>query len=268
DSKVEVIAPADLPLKVAAQGEGMEQASATEQGEMRHRITYHAQPARAAEDRMTSPLDRDPRIAISTFADYEEMGRSYWAEARSAMEVTPEVARLADEITAGLSDKRAQARAISTWVKPHIRYVFVVLGAARGVPTPATAVLKNRYGDCKDHAVLMSALLAAKGIAVEHVLINGENAYTLNEPATMGYLNHVMLYLPELGLYDDSTAQFASFGVLADAGYDKPVIHVSDRGAHTARTPAMHPEDHVSTRRTPSSVSAHGPVSGETEQLA
>ena len=266
DSKVEVIAPASLALEVAAQGEGMEQSSVTEGGEIRHLITYHARPAMLAEDRMTSPLDRDPRIAISTFADYEELGRSYWAEARGAIEATPEITRLADEITAGISDKRAQARAISHWVKANIRYVFVVLGATRVVPNPASAVLRNRYGDCKDHAVLTSALLAAKGIAVEHVLINGESAYTLPEPATMGYLNHVMLYLPELGLYDDPTQQFASFGVLAAAEYDKPVIHVSGARAYRAQTPAMKPEEHVSKRRTELAVAADGAVSGTTEQ--
>ena len=267
DSTVRVVAPSTLKLKVGVHGEGMEHTTAAVGNETRHLITYHAQPMVPAEERMTASLDRDPGVSISTFEDYRELARSYWDAARSAIEVTPEIARLADDITRGSTDKRTQAKAISNWVKSNIRYVFIVLGTTRVVPHNASDVLKNRYGDCKDHAVLMSALLAAKGIAVEHVLINGGYAYTLPEPAAMGALNHVMLYLPELGLYDDSTAQFASFGVLPDAGYDKPVIHVSDRGAYTARTPAMHPEDHVSTRRTRMSVSADGTVSGETDQF-
>ena len=82
----------------------------------------------------------------------------------------------------------------------------------------------------------------------------------------MGYLNHVMLYLPELGLYDDPTQQFASFGVLAAAEYDKPVIHVSGARAYRAQTPAMKPEEHVSKRRTELAVAADGAVSGTTEQ--
>jgi hypothetical protein len=266
DSTLRVLAPSSLPLRVAAQGEGMEHVTATEGDETRHLITYHARPATPPEERMTSPLDRDPRVAISTFADYEELGRSYWDAARGAIEVTPEIARLADEITRGIDDKRAQASAISAWVKTNIRYVFVVLGSTRVVPHAASAVLRNRYGDCKDHAVLMSALLAAKGIAAEHVLINGENAYTLPEPATMGYLNHVILYLLELGLYDDPTLQFASFGVLAGTEYDKPVIHVSDQRAYRTHTPAMKPEDHLSKRRTELTVAADGTVSGSTQQ--
>ena len=69
----------------------------------------------------------------------------------------------------------------------------------------------NKFGDCKDKATLMSALLAAKGIASEAVLINFGESYKLPEPPTMVALNHVILYLPEFDLYDDPTAKF--FGV-------------------------------------------------------
>jgi transglutaminase-like putative cysteine protease len=267
DSTLRVIAPSSLPLKVGVQGEGMEHSVTVANNERRHVIVYRARPVVPGEDRMTSPLDRDPAVFVSTFANYEELARSYWAPARAAIEVTPEIAKLADEITRGIDDKRAQAKAISNWVKSNIRYIFVALGTTRVVPHNASEVIKNRYGDCKDHAVLMSALLAVKGIASEHVLINGGNAYTLPEPATMGYLNHVILYLPELEVYDDPTARFASFGVLGDVEYDKPVVHVSDRHAYLAHTPAMKPEDHISDRRTRYSVAADGTVSGETEQL-
>jgi Domain of Unknown Function with PDB structure (DUF3857)/Transglutaminase-like superfamily len=275
DSIFRVIAPSNLPLKVGIQGEGLEQATAVQGSETRHVITYHARPAVPVEAGMTSPLDRDPRISISTFASYEELARSYWDSARAAIEVTPEIAKLADEIThedkpsparSAIETKRVQARAISSWVKANIRYVFVVLGAGRVVPNSAAAVLRNRYGDCKDHAILMTALLAAKGIAAEQVLINGEAAYTLPEPATLGYLNHVIVFLPELGIYDDPTVQFAAFGVLAAAEYDKPVLHVSATRAYRARTPVMKPEDHRSIRRTELSLAADGTVSGRTEQ--
>jgi transglutaminase-like putative cysteine protease len=266
DSTVQVIAPSSLPLKVGVQGEGMQHVTTVEGSETRHVITHRGHPATPAEDRMTSPRDRDPAVFISTFADYEEMARSYWDGARPAMAVTPEIAGLANDITRGIDDKRAQAQAISAWVKANIRYVFVGFGTTRVVPHAAAAVLKNRYGDCKDHAALMSALLAAKGIAVEHVLINSGNSYVMPEPPTMAAFNHVILYLPEFGTYDDPTAQFAPFGVLGTQEYDKPVVRVSDGDAQHARTAAMKPEDHVSTRRTRLTVAADGVVAGETEQ--
>jgi hypothetical protein len=265
-STVQVIAPSSLPLKVGVRGEGVQHTITAAGTETRHLITYRGAPAVSAEDRMTSPFDRDPGVLVSTFADYEELARSYWDRARDTIDVTPEVARLADEITRDVDDKRAQAQAISAWVKTNIRWVNVMFGVGRFVPHGAAAVLKNRYGDCKDHAVLMSALLAAKGIAAEHVLINSGDRYALPDTVVNPF-NHVIVYLPEFGVYDDPTAQFASFGVLGSQEYDKPVVRVSDGGAHSARTPAMKPEDHVSIRRTRLSVSADGVVSGESEQV-
>jgi hypothetical protein len=264
---VRVIAPSSLALRVGVQGDGMEHTVTVVDNETRHLVVVRGRPMVRDEDRMTSPLDHDPAVFVTTFPDYEEMARTYWNAARGTVEATPEIARLADEITRGIDDKRMQARAISTWVKRNIRYVAVLLGTSRVVPHNAADVLKNRYGDCKDHAVLMAALLAAKGIASEQVLINGTNAYALPELATMGYLNHVILYLPEIGLYDDPTLQFAAFGVLAGEEYDKPVVHVSEGRAYRARIPAMKPEDHVSHRRTRMSVTTDGTVSGETEQF-
>jgi hypothetical protein len=84
----------------------------------------------------------------------------------------------------------------------------------------------------------------------------------------MGYINHVILYLPEFGTYDDPTVSAAAFGVLAAGTYDKPVVHVSEKGAYRARTPAAASDHHSSTSRTQMTVAADGTVTGETEQTA
>ena len=74
-------------------------------------------------------------------------------------------------MTAGERDRRAQARKLYEWVSVNIRYVNIVLGAGGFVPHKAADVLKNGYGDCKDHVMLLEALLAAKGIKSSPVLI-------------------------------------------------------------------------------------------------
>jgi hypothetical protein len=266
ESTVTVTAPASLKLAVG--GTGFAHLREVRDDEIRHVLTYAPQPVLAAEDRMTSSRDRDPNVSISTFAGLEDMARSYWSTARTAIDATPAIAALADEITAGIADRRDQAAAISRWMKANIRYVMVVLGASRVVPNHADMILRNRFGDCKDQVVLMSSLLAAKGIAAEHVLIGAGNGYTLPEPATLGHINHVMIHLPEFGIYDDPTASLADFGILAAETYDKPVLHVSDAGVGRSRTPAMTPDDHMSLRHTRLAIAADGSVSGESLQLA
>jgi transglutaminase-like putative cysteine protease len=267
DSTLQVVAPNDLMLNVAVFGPGIEQQTTEEAGVVRHVVSYHASPRMADEPGATSPIDRDARVFISTFKDYEDLGRAYWAEASKHTTVTPEVQALADEITSGVADKRAQAAAIDHWVKANVRYVAIYLGSGRVVPNDAAAVLKNKYGDCKDQATLTTALLAAKGIASELVLVNGSQAHSLDLPATLATLTHVMIYLPELAIYDDPTASFASFGVLSDT-YDKPVVHMSSAGVRLARTPPMRAADHTLITQTKVTIGPNGTISGETRQSA
>ncbi len=267
-STVRIAAPTALKLKVAALGAGLHDDVTVNGATTMHSIRYEPLPRQYGEAGATSALDRDPRVLISTFASYEEQAKAYWAQTRARTIVTPDIQTLADTITASITDRRAQAVAIDQWVKRNIRYIAIYLGSGRVIPYPAATVLKHKFGDCKDHVTLMTALLAAKGIASEHVLINSGNAYTLPEPPTMAYINHVILYLPEFGVYDDPTSSYAAFGVLGIGTYDKPVIRVSDAGAHRAHTPAMKAADHVSINRTRVFIAADGTITGETEQIS
>jgi transglutaminase-like putative cysteine protease len=267
DCTLQFVVPKDLTLNVAVLGPGIEHQAVAESETIRHVIKYRGSPRIADEPGATSPLDRDARAFISTFKDYEELGRAYWAEASKRAAVTPEIQAVADEITAGIADKRAQAAAIDHWIKSNVRYVAIYLGSGRVVPNDAATVLKNKYGDCKDQASLMAALLAAKGIGSEFVLVNGGNAHSLDLPPTLAALNHVIIYLPDFGMYDDPTASFSPFGVLSDT-YDKPVVHMSSGGVHLGRTPPMRAADHTLVTQTKVTIAADGTISGETRQSA
>jgi hypothetical protein len=267
DCTIRIVVPKDLAVNVAVLGDSIEDRVVEEGDVVRHLVTYHAAPRIAEEPGATASLDHAPRLLISTFKDYEEVGRAYWAEAEKRAVVTPEIQALADEITAGIADKREQAIAIDRWIKSNVRYVAVYLGSGRVVPNEANAVLRNKYGDCKDQATLMTALLGAKGIAGEQVLINGSNAHALDQPATLAALNHVIVYLPEWGIYDDPTASLAGFGILVNT-YDKPAVHLSAKGVRLARTPVMRPQDHTLISQTKVMIAANGTISGETRQSA
>jgi Domain of Unknown Function with PDB structure (DUF3857)/Transglutaminase-like superfamily len=265
-AQIIVEAPNELNLEVKAIGTGLTDKVEDSDGVRRHTATLLPQPYLPEEVRAVAPVDRDPALLVSTFGSYEEMGLAYAAAAFPKSVVTPEIAALADDITKGIDDRRQQAVAIDEWVKKNIRYVAVYLALGRVVPNDAASVLSNKFGDCKDKATLMSALLAAKGIASEAVLINFGGAYTLPEPPTMVALNHVILYLPEFDLYDDPTQNFAAFGVLTAATYDKPVVRVGANGVTLGRTPVMDPKDHTSHATTILNVAADGTVTGQTEE--
>ena len=266
-STLKIVAPKSAGLKLAISGDGLRKESIETDDSVSYLISYDPKPRVLAEPGETSPFDRDPRVILSTFADYADLGRSWVAIAGTRTRVTPEIKALADEITRGIEDRRGQAEAIDRWVKRNIRYVALYLDAAAGwIPHEPNDIAKLRYGDCKDHATLMGALLAAKGIDSEAVVINAGTVYTLPEIAVRGYFNHMIIYLPEFGLYDDPTVATADFGVLGQGDYDKPVLRMSAAEVRLDRTPAMRPQDHISKNQTRIFIAADGSMSGETRE--
>ena len=265
--RLTVDVPQSLGLRVHVKGDGLAYEMNEAGEDRRHMFSYRPTGWRPEEPGAISSWDRDPQLVISTFKDMSELGASYWSSMKDKDVVAPEIQALADEITKGIEDKRAQAVAIDRWVKKNIRYVLVYLGSGGVTPNPAPTVLKNKFGDCKDHVALMGALLRAKSIASEQALVNLGNTYRLPQ-LPFPFFNHVMLYLPEFDLYTDPTASYAAFGVLPESSYDKPVLHLSSAGGRPARTPPMRPEDHVTIAKTTASVGADGVIKGMTRQTA
>jgi transglutaminase-like putative cysteine protease len=227
-----------------------------------HVFTYQNPRPQVAELVALSPWDTDPQYMVSTFADHAAVATAYRAGAAEKAAVTPRVQALADQITAGISDRREKAHRIYDWVSAHIRYVAVFLGNGGYVPHGAASILENGYGDCKDHVVLLEALLKAKGIASVPVLINTGNRYRLPEVATPGLFNHAMTYLPEFDLYADSTVGFAPFGVLPAAQHGKPVALAGETGAGIKMLPVLTGEQNEETLSTVVQLLPDGTVSG------
>ncbi|MBZ2205842.1 DUF3857 domain-containing transglutaminase family protein [Massilia soli] len=215
--------PASMPLYADAVGfETVNIDSAP--GRKRYQWRFVDGPNQRMEADSVSYFDYGKRLAVSTFADYPAFATAYHARAGDKAAVTPAIATLARSVTSGLAQPRAKALALSDWVRKNIRYVAVYVGAGGVVPHAASTVLDNRYGDCKDHAVLLEAMLNAVDIASTPALINSGNAYRLPSVPTLGVFNHVITYIPGLDLYLDSTAADVAAGYLLNDELGKPVL--------------------------------------------
>jgi transglutaminase-like putative cysteine protease len=83
-------------------------------------------------------------------------------------EITAEVA----ELTAGKTAFTDKLLAITGFMQDQIRYVAVEMGIGGWQPHPAKDVFRNRYGDCKDKATLLTSMLAAAGIEAYPVMVD------------------------------------------------------------------------------------------------
>jgi len=160
------------------------------------------------------------------------------------------------------------ARTLYEWVSTNVRYVAVNLGLGAVEPHTAESVLSARYGDCKDHVVLLMALLKARDIDSEPVLINSDDSYALGDPPTLTSLNHVIIYIPELDLYADSTAAFEPFGALPFNEYGKPAVHAMTEGDALRRIPFLESDRAMEDITTIASLLPDGTISGSTMMKA
>jgi len=206
-------------------------------GKTRHVWHYHNDTAVIPEPGATTDLQDQPRVEITTVKDYRAVAGYFAGLFADKAAATPEITALADRLTRGIADRRAQARALYDWVTANVRYVDIVLGAGGFIPHKASDVLRNGYGDCKDHVMLLKALLAAKGIKSSSVLIRAAAAqYRLPDAPSPFLFDHLINYIPEFDLYVDSTSQYAAFDALPAGDAGKPVVLVED--GRVAATPA------------------------------
>ncbi|NVM74247.1 transglutaminase-like putative cysteine protease [Duganella sp. SG902] len=230
--------PSDMPLKSDELGF---KASAPERHDGRtvYRWDYTPSDNPRLEFDAVGYADFGQHLVVSTFKDYRDIGLAYDVTSRAAAKPTPAIEAKALELVKGLSEPRDKARAIGNWVRTNIRYVAVYIGNGGREPHSAESVLENRYGDCKDHVVLMEAMLSAVGIDSTPALISAGNAYKLSPVASMEPFNHVINYIPSLDLYIDTTADNLSVGYLPFWDLDKQVILT--RTGQMGHTPTTQP---------------------------
>ncbi|KVZ52449.1 hypothetical protein WL18_29570 [Burkholderia ubonensis] len=232
--------PADMPLHADARGY-VALPPVTANGRTRYVFEYRHGPYDRIElGAVGYPTDGD-RLMVSTLPDYAAFAARYRNAAVDPSANDPAVAQLARTLTANAPDPHDKARILYDWVRANVRYVALFLGETAAAPHRVTDILRNRYGDCKDHVALFGALLAAVGIRSEPVLLNLGSVYTL--PSVPGYgggaVNHAITWLPDLGLYADTTTGGIAFGYLPPIVMDRPALLV-DTGV-LARTPATQP---------------------------
>jgi transglutaminase-like putative cysteine protease len=229
-------------------------------GIKRYRYVFQQIHAYPPEYARVDISDFAPHIAFTTFASYADFAKAYEDRAKPKAAVTPEISALAMQLVSGAKDEREKVRRIYNWVSKNIRYVAVYVGVDGYVPHDAHNVLANRYGDCKDHVVLMESMLEAVGIKSSTALINLGMSFTIPKLPTSTPFNHVITYVPSLDLYMDSTAGFAPLGTLPDDDMAKTVLLTAT--GEFGRTPGNNPDRDFTFSQTTMEMKKDGSISG------
>lgn len=194
----------------------------TKSGVTRYVFRYTQSSADSAEPNMVSYMDYAPQFSASSFKSYADVAKAYQDRARPKASTTPELVAHARKVVGDAGTEREKVKRLYEWVSRNIRYLGVFAGSGGYVPHSAQSILRARYGDCKDHATLLEALLRAVGIESSQVLINSDKSYKLPEVPSTAVFDHVITYVPSLDLFLDSTSRFTPMGLLPEGDVGKP----------------------------------------------
>lgn len=194
----------------------------TKSGVTRYVFRYTQSSADPAEPNMVSYIDYAPQFSASSFKSYADVAKAYQDRARPKASTTPELVVHARKVVGDAGTEREKVKRLYEWVSRNIRYLGVFAGSGGYVPHSAQSILRARYGDCKDHATLLEALLRAVGIESSQVLINSDKSYKLPEVPSTAVFDHVITYVPSLDLFLDSTSRFTPMGLLPEGDVGKP----------------------------------------------
>jgi transglutaminase-like putative cysteine protease len=181
-----------------------------------------------------------------SYESYPELAAAVRQRLDSQAAPAPALGALARELTAGRPDRQARALALADWVRSHIRLVGARVRFDGAAPREAAAVLAQRSGNVEEIVVLLRALLAESGIDSTAALLRRGDGDGLPEAAMPAAFDHMLVYLPGLGLYLDPSADTIAPGYLPPPLLGKPVLLAS---GGFAMTPMTQPQG-VSTKAT------------------
>ncbi|MBU3958574.1 MAG: DUF3857 domain-containing protein, partial [Candidatus Omnitrophica bacterium] len=214
-----------------------------------NRLIYNWQfnniPQILPESNMPPGTEINPSILISTFNQWRQIYDWWWPLAKDKIGVDSAIKDKIKELTAGLVSDAEKAKAIYNFCAQKIRYVAVEYGQAGYEPHSACDIFKNKYGDCKDQAILLVAMLREAGFDAWPVLISTKDYYNLNEDFPSVQFNHCIacVSLDNEIVFLDPTAETCPFGDLPIDDQGRKTLVFKNDGYQIQDTP-LYPAHH------------------------
>src|SRR5580704_12760489 len=230
---------------------------------------------------------RDQNLRAKTTGTWSDIGVWYTGLTASSRIASPALQQKVTELTSGISDPLVQMKALASYMQRNIRYVAIEIGIGGFQPHPASDVFAHQYGDCKDKATLLSAMLKEIGIDSYYVLIHTERGIVNPKFPSLRF-DHAILAIrlpdkisdagtglyatlndPKLGrlLFFDPTHPYVPLGYLPPYLQDTYGLVMGPDGGELVTLPLLPPSTNRLLRTATLSLSASGNLTGAVEEL-
>jgi transglutaminase-like putative cysteine protease/tetratricopeptide (TPR) repeat protein len=188
-------------------------------------------------------------VHVSTYPSYEAMGNWYWGLSKDQLELDGETKELVHRITAGLLTTEQKVVAVYNWVIKNTRYVALEFGIYGYKPRRAVQTVARGWGDCKDKATVIVAMLRELGIDSTLVVVrSGMRGRFDSTVASLAPFDHAIAYVPALDLYLDGTAELTGSRELPAMDQAGLGLHVNQGASVLHKLPDNDPSTHRRAR--------------------
>src|SRR5262249_52738031 len=179
-------------------------------------------------------------LHVSTYKTWNEGAAWDWGLVRDQIAIDQPVRDAIKQATAGKSSELDKVRAVHDLVVRSTRYVGLEFGIHGYQPYRTTQVFTRKFGDCKDKASLLLAMLREIGVDATLVIVRTRRGGDLDDyPASLAIFDHAITYVPKYDLWLDGTAEYSGTGELAAPDQGVMVLLVERGGGRLARTPVF-----------------------------
>ncbi len=219
-----------------------------EQGSSRiYRWHFKDVPQILPESSMPPYVEVNPTVLVSSFQSWQDIYDWWRPLAKDKIKADDAIKEKVAELTRGIAGETAKMAAIYDFCARDIRYVAVEYGDAGYEPHKAEDIFRNKYGDCKDQAILLVTMLKEAGFSAWPLLIATNEYFNLNEDFPAVLFNHCIaaVQVNDSVVFLDPTAETCSFGDLPSGDQDRDIFLVKEDGFVIMRTPFYPPEHNL-----------------------
>ncbi len=180
----------------------------------------------------------NPSILVSSFSSWDEIYKWWKSLYEDKLKLNKEVKDFVKKLIKDATTDYDKAKKLCEFVARDIRYVAIEYGESGHEPHYANEVFRNKYGDCKDQAVLLAAMLKYAGLKGYPLLIPTRGAYPMSEDFPAVIFNHAICAVELEGrlIFMDPTAETTAFEYIPLADQDRMVLVFTDETWRIAKT--------------------------------
>jgi len=208
-------------------------------------ITFEYGPTaalEAPEPNLPSDVPVHPMIAFTTGDSWQHVADAY-ADAVESQTRGADLKPLVHQLLQGKHTRNEKIQALADHLDKEVRYTGIEFGSSAIIPHSPTETLAHKYGDCKDKATLLVAMLRAADIPAYLALLHaGSRMDVPPDLPGMGLFDHAIVYVPgKPDLWIDATDEYSRVGQLPSPDQGRLALIVrpgSNALVHTPEAPS------------------------------